>query len=286
MITLLQPLPSGNAVRVFLTPPPGAVYWRLLRRTADAFAGPDDPGAVLVAGQPESTDNVLLDDKALVNGVAYFYRAYAWNGVSWSVSASASVAPAATYQGDDIDPLSIVRDRLAAGLAVEVKRGALKPQSGAIPVLTAPFAAKDKVTFPVVSVHLEDDSPSQRAIGELLFPDEHEDEGGWTETEGWLARTTLNIVAVSLNPDERIALRRALKRIIQANLPVFDAHGLQQVEFTQKDTEDFESQNAPLYMVHGSFVCISSSYVSNSVGEIADVDATLSLYGMEPFSNG
>lgn len=286
MITLLQPLPAGNAVRIFLTPPPGAVCWRVLRRTADAFTGPDDVGAVLVAGQSESTDNVLLDDTALVNGIPYFYRAYAWDGLSWASSASVSATPVATYHGDNIDPLTIVRDRLSAGLAVEVKRGVLKPAASKIPVLTAPFAAKDQVTFPMVSVHLEDDSPSQRAVGELLFPDVHEGDGGWTESEGWLARTTLNIVGVSMNSDERIALRRALKRIVLANLPVFEAHGLQNVEFSQRDAEDFESHNVPLYLVNCSFTCIHASFVSDTVGEITDVDATLSFYGMEPLPNG
>lgn len=281
-ISLIQPLPIGNALRLFITPPLGALWWRVRRRTvATAFTGPDDGGAALVADQ--CVDNVVLDDIALVNDIAYFYRVYyRLPGDAWAESDIASGTPAATYQGDDIDPQTLVKDRLTVGLAVEVKRGVLKPQSGKIPVLTAPFSAVDKVTFPCVSVHLDSDGAADRALGEMLYADQHEAIGGWTETEGWLSRTQLNIVGVSLNPDERIALRQAIQRIMTGNLPVFDAHGLVQCDFSQRDTEDFEASNAPLFLTSGAFTCMAPSFVSDTVGEITDVDAALTFFGMEP----
>lgn len=280
MFAYVQPLPVGNAIRLLLTPPSGALYWRVLRRTADAFTGPDDAGAVQVVD--ECTENAVLDTLALVNGVAYFYRAYSWNGSAWTASETVTGTPAATYAGDTIDPQSIVRDRLQLGLAVEIARGALKPQSGKIPVLTAPAALQEAVTFPAVSVHLEDDSTSQRSLGEMLFSDEHQDgAGGWIETEGWLSRVTLNVVGVSLNSDERIALRQAIQRVITANLPVFDDHGLVQIEFSQRDIEQFSENNAPLYITSGVFTCMAPSYVQNTVGEITDAVSTLT-YGMDP----
>lgn len=281
-ISLVQPLPIGNAVWLFITPPPGALWWRVRRRTvATAFTGPDDAGAVLVADR--CGDNAVLDDVGLVNDIAYFYRAYyRMPGDAWVESDIASGTPAATYRGDDIDPQTIVRDRLSAGLAVEVKRGVLKPKDGKVPVLTAPFAQPDKVVFPCVSVHLDSDSPSNRALGEMLYADDHEPGGGWTETEGWLSRVQLNIVGVSLNPDERIALRQAIQRIMTGNLPVFDAHGLVQCEFSQRDTEELEANNAPLYLTSGTFTCLAPTFVSDTVGEITDVDAALTFFGMEP----
>lgn len=281
-ISLVQSLPIGNALRLFITPPPGALWWRVRRRTvATAFTGPDDGGAALVADQ--CVDNVVLDDIALVNDIAYFYRVYyRLPGDAWAESDVASGTPKATYQGDDIDPQTLVRDRLTAGLAVEVKRGVLKPKDGKVPVITAPFAQNDKVVFPCVSVHLDSDSPTDRALGEMLYADDHEMEGGWTETEGWLSRVQLNIVAVSLNPDERIALRQAIQRIMIGNLPVFEAHGLVQCEFSQRDTEDLESSNVPLYLTSGTFTCMAPAFVSDTVGEIADVASTLTFFGMEP----
>ena len=83
------PLSAGNAVRVFITPPAGALWWRVLRRTADVFTGQDDAGAVVALA--DGTDNTALDIAALVNGTAYFYRAYFWDGTAWAAGETVSV---------------------------------------------------------------------------------------------------------------------------------------------------------------------------------------------------
>ena len=148
MITNVQPLSAGNAARLFITPPSGAKYWRVLRRTADAFTGASDTGAVVVADQ--NTDNAVLDAHGLVNGTPYFWRDYAWTGSAWIDSgASISATPAATYVGDTNDPHHLVRDRVELGLAVEVSRGNIKPKSGKIPVLISPFAMAASGARPV-----------------------------------------------------------------------------------------------------------------------------------------
>lgn len=279
-ITLLEPLAAGNAVRIFIAPEPRAVFWRILRRTADLFTGADDVGAVVVADR--STDDCTLDLKALVNGTLYFYRCYSWDGAAWDAPASASVMPAATYRGDDIDPLQILRDRLAAGLAAEVARGALKPTTGAIPVLKSPFMLPDQIVFPTVFVHLDSFAPAERALGEEVLAPESLDEGEWEETEGFMARNALNIGAVSRMPDERNELRRALVRILQANFPVFAQAGLNLVEFNFADTEDLESKAAPLFMTGGSFSCVAMSFAGRRVPAISDVITHPQYTGMEP----
>ena len=139
MITNTQAPSVGNALRLFITPPAGAVYWRVLRRTADAFTGASDAGAVVVADA--CTDNAVLDVTGLVNGTPYYYRDYAWNGSAWlDPGQSASATPSTSYTGEAIDPQGIVRERVSLGLAAEVAAGRLKPTSGTIPVFTAPFA--------------------------------------------------------------------------------------------------------------------------------------------------
>ena len=65
MISLVQILPVGNALRIFITPPVGAEAVRLLRRTADTFTGYNDVGAFLVS---ESLDQAVIDTTGLVNG--------------------------------------------------------------------------------------------------------------------------------------------------------------------------------------------------------------------------
>lgn len=280
---MLQTLPVGNAVRVFITPPAGAQIWRVLRRTADAFTGPNDVGAVVVVD--ESTDNVVLDVTALENGTEYFYRDYSTTngGVTWADSgASLSTTPVADYQGDDIDAQELVRDRLILGMAVEVQRGALVPSTGKIPVVTAPFALMDGITFPCVSVHMDSTGPAERALGEDVLNEfvDHET-GAISEAEGWLARWRIGVVGVSLNPDERIALRKAIRRVIQANLGVFDNAGLIQIQFSQSDSEENLGDNARLYRTDGVFECLSPAFVTDAGPVVVDVGQHVNVFGQD-----
>lgn len=273
MISLIQALPAGNALRLFLSPPAGASVWRVLRRATGDFTGPDDPGAWLAV--PDGTDEVALDAIGLVNGVSYSYQLYALVGDVWVPSDVATATPAASYRDNIIDPQAIVVARLALGLAEEVRRGTLRPQSGKIPVVTAPFAMADGIKLPAVSVHLDLDAPADRAMGEMVFSDAHlTGIGGWDESEGWMSRVQLNIVGVTLNYDERIALRQAIKRIVIANLPVFADLGLLQVEFSQRDSESEGANNAVLYYSGGLFACVAPAVVSATVDEISDVSVT------------
>ena len=73
MISMLQPLPIGNAIRIFLTPLNEAKYWRVLRKGSDSFTGYNDTDAILVH---EGDDKTILDSLSLLNNVMAFYRAY------------------------------------------------------------------------------------------------------------------------------------------------------------------------------------------------------------------
>ncbi|PWC44279.1 hypothetical protein [Azospirillum sp. TSO22-1] len=225
----------------------------------------------------DCTDTVVLDQgKALLNGTLYHYRPYYRVGGFWVAGDSASATPAATYQGDAVDPQTLLCERLELGLAVEVARGTLAPASGAVPVLTVPHALSGQTVFPCVSVWVEENSTAERAVGEVLCDDEHLGDGGWVETEGWLSSTRLSVVGASSDPAGRIALRTAIGRVIAANLPVFAEYGLTQVTFSQKDSEDVTQSETPLYLVFGSFSCMTPSYIRNVVGEITDVETTVS----------
>lgn len=256
MISSALPLAAGNAVRLWLSPPAGAACWRILRRTDGSFAGPADPNAEVIAAC--SSETVVLDVLDLVNGTQYFYRDYTSpdGGQTWQDSGvTATATPAATYQDSETAVQQLVRDRLAAGLAVEISRGALTPRSGTIDVLMAPFAMADGTTFPVVSVHMDTESSADRVIGEEMTSD-FDAAFGVGDTAGWFSRVRLNIAAVSLNGDERIALRLAIRRIVQANLEVFADLGLMNMSLTLSDSENQIESNAPLYMTGGPFECV------------------------------
>jgi hypothetical protein len=276
MITRIEPIAVGNALRLFLEPATGAVYGRVLRRTADAFTGYNDTGAVLIADRVQ--DNNLVDVAALTNGTTYFYHSYSFDGAVWSDDGpSVTGTPAATYDDASVDPLSVVLDRLSAGMAIEVARGKLQPQSNSVPVINAPFMLSDGPKFPVVSVHLESSAPDVRAVGEVIDEDDLID-GQVISGEAWIERTRLNIVAASLNPDERLALRLSVGRVLKANLPVFDSLGMMTVEWSTSDMEDTEAYSAPLYMTAIQFSCLSVAGVTAPTDPITEIQVTGSAY--------
>ena len=258
---------AGNALRVFLQPPAGAARWRLLRKIDDTFTGPDDPDAAVVE---DGDTRVPLDADGLVNGVTYYYRPYYWVASAWQAGDTASAAPAASYEDQTPDLIGIVRDRLAAGLLVELQRGTLTHENGAIPVFTAP-PAYGAARWPIVSVHLSNEEPAERFIGESIGADVYSDADDWTEAEGYLAKVELAIIGWSLNPDERIELRKALRRIVIANFPVFDGFGIVNINFSQQDMEDFENYEAPVYQAMCTFSCMAPVAVASGATPISDV---------------
>lgn len=273
MISSVRPLYAGNALQVTLVPPAGAKLWRLLRKGADTFTGESDAQALVAY---EGTERCVVDAAVgLINETPAFYRAYYWDGAAWTASATASGTPRASYQDASTDALSLVRDRLEAGLAVEVTRGTFNVERGYIQVLTAPPAA-DTVELPVVTVHLELEKPGVRGIGEMPAADEIDGvDGQWVEHEGWLADVRLEVVGWSLNPDERIELRKALRRIVVANLPVFDAAGMVEIEFQQRDVDAISGEfAAPVYQSVGDFTCQAPVVVTDKVDPISDVITT------------
>jgi hypothetical protein len=258
MISFAQPLPIGDAVRVILAPIAGTASTRVLRKTTDDIVDQNDPAAAVVF---DGSDPAFIDISSLTNGTPYFYQAFDFDGdATWTASPSVSATPAATATVTAADPLELVRSRLAAGLKNEVISGALVNVTGAIPVLTAP-PTFEQSRFPMVTVHMGNDTPYARGVGELLAVDVF-DGNSWEASEGWLSDYSLNITGWVLNPDERIALRKSIKKVLVGNLPVFDEAGMVQISFNQTDTDDFDSYNAPVYMVVGSFNCLSPFVVT------------------------
>lgn len=280
MLSRIEPLAAGAALRAFLEPPAAARQVRLLRKVTDTFTGHDDAQAALVyAGDPV---NAVLDARGLQDGTLYHYRPYYWDGTAWAAGgASMSATPQARYQDASTDVLDVVRDRLRLGLQAEVARGTFKPDGGAIRVLVAP-PAFEGTRFPVVTVHLASETPAQRALGEMVEPDDWLDlDQRWGSGEGWLARVQLTIVGWCLNADERVDMRKALRRIIVANLPVFDAHGMVEVELSQQDVDSLGGEYAAdVFQAVCTFTCVAPVRVLNGPDTaILDVQSNLITEG-------
>lgn len=278
MVVAVTPLSIGNALRITLAPPDGAKLWNLLRNTTGTFIGPTDPTATLVA---QSNEKVLYDTVGLVNGTPYFYRAFYWDGTQFTAdAASVSGTPGFNYFDDSTDALTLLRDRMEVGIQNEVAAGRLTPgekSRGVIKVLTAPPVFED-AQFPVVVVHLTTESPAEHGIGEVIDEDVQAVNGMWNETQGWLAQTTISVVGWCLNPDERIAMRKALRRLVIGNLQVFYAAGLRNVEFSQQDTEELSGQyGCPVYWAECTFSCLSPVVVGGQVPSIADITVNFNV---------
>ena len=272
MISLAQPLPIGNAIRLLLSP--DSSVWRLLRKDVASFTGFDDPDAYVV--RDGGFELAVVDDFFLNNGQSYFYCLFSLVSGVWRASDVRMVVPSASYDELTWDALSVLRDRLDYGLSEEVQRGKLNHEYGRIPVLTAPPQFEDTV-FPLVTVHLTSETPVERALGEEVMVDFEVDGESIDSYEGWLARSQITVMGWCLNPDERIALRQALRRVVIGNLPVFEGAGMTQVEFQMQDSEDFQSYNAPIYQCMGSFSCTVPVAVSGRYARVQTLVSTLKI---------
>lgn len=260
---------------VAVTPPQPYPLWRILRKASATFTDQNDVGAVLLS---DSNDTFVVDAGAdLANGTTYYYTVFYFDSANddWIQDSVVPGVPASTLKDISVDALSILRDRLAVGLANEVAVGNLIAESGVIKVLTAPPIYED-TKWPVVSVHLQTEASGERALGEVLFPGQQPDESGnYPDGEGWLADTSILVVGWTLNPDVRIALRKALRRIVVGNLPVFDRLGLVEIDFSQTDMDELERYDAPVYQTVGTFTCQAPIAVTAEVSVIAGVDVTI-----------
>lgn len=266
------PESCGNAIRLFLSPPAGARHWRILRMPRHIRNDYQHAAQVY-----QGTDTVVVDTLALENEVKVFYVAeYHMDNGQTHYSNESSATPASTYEDFTTDVVSLMRARLEAGLMEEVKRGTLFNEMGYIQVLTAPPSLQNNLAFPLVTLILENESPAERSVGEQI-DDEYfdEDTQEYVEQVGWLADVNVSICGWSLNPDERIELRKAIRRILIANFNVFAVNGILLPSFTLSDVDAVSGEfDAPMYLVNGDFSCQAPVRIGlKASGTIVDTNA-------------
>ena len=272
---MIQNLHIGNALRLFLQPPVGALKWRVLRKPADNFTGPTDAGAIVAY---EGNEVIFTDVESLKNEEVAFYRPYyTSDGTNWTAGPTNHATPTADYVDNSPDVLGLLRDRLEAGLLVECQRGNFLPELGYIQVFTAPPSLERDLRLPLVTVHLESDEPGERGIGETIGGDEFDAIGfDWDEDQSWLASVQITVIGWSANSDERIELRKAIRRIIVGNLEVFASKCIQQVSISQHDIDAVNGEYpSPMYQCMSNFSCVSPVHVGGPVGVIQNVTQTI-----------
>lgn len=271
MISLVQPLHIGNAIRLHFAPPAGARVWRVLRKETNDIAGHEDPTAFRVY---EGAEDVAIDAMLLKNGIEQFYKPF-WtsDGTNWTAGPSVSGTPGADYAEYTTDVLSFLRERIEAGLLVEVERGNFQTELGYIQVLMGSPSLERDLRFPLVTLHMESETSGERALGEDISGDEFDAIGfDWDESEGWWGEHTVTVIGWSLNGDERNELRKALRRIVIGNMPVFEAQGWTRIDFRAEDIDAVNGEYpSPMYQVMGAFSCIAPVRVGGKVDAISTV---------------
>lgn len=273
MILMVQPLAAGNALRIALNPPVGTSRIRLLRKAGQGtFFGPDDPDALLIA---DGLDKSITDFSGLLNGEEVWYAAFYWvPGSGWIAAAPKKATPVASFAEIGTDVLSLVRERLQFGLKEIVDRGLVQHERGFIPTLLA-SPQVEEAPLPLVTVHLTNESPDLRFVGEMIATDQYDEASGdWKSFEGSYDKVDLSIVAWSLNSDERIVLRNSVKAVLRANLPIFDAAGMLLVSWSFSDVEDYERYQVPMYQAVCQFSCYAPSAVETVDSSVLGVSTT------------
>lgn len=271
MITMILPLAVGNALHLFLAPPAGATHWRVLRKGIPDISLNDPDAYVAYEGDIPA----FIDAHYLINEVPAFYQAFYFmgNGV-WEKSNLVSGTPVSTYEDYSTDVIHLLRERLEVGLANEVKRNPMFGGVQLIQVLTAPPSLQNDLLFPLVTLTLENESPVERFIGEM-GDEEYFDEKAneWVEVTGWLADVNVTITGWCLNPDERVALRNALRTVLIANFPVLAGQGVLLPSLTLNDSDAVSGEyDAPLYLVNGDFSCQAPARVGlRAAASVVDV---------------
>lgn len=276
MILYLQDLSRpGAAVLVTMAFPCRAQQMKLLRRWDNAFPEiPDDPQAsVIYADEPVAS---VLDWHAVLPGIEHWYQPYFFLDGTWQRSGEPRViVPTVQAHEPSMDSLDVIRERLEIGLNALLRNGLISHPRGVFAVLTAPPIIDDNA-FPMIAVRLQQGASETHVIGGY-FGTESLESGDVREFDGWLSRYRVQVEIWSLNPDERRLLRRAVRDILVANRDILEVLGLQELDVTFGDDEDYESHSATIYRTHASLSYLAPDVVWTDTPAIGSVPVSINV---------
>jgi hypothetical protein len=129
----------------------------------------------------------------------------------------------------------------------------------------------EDTVLPLVTVHLQNQASEVRGVGEVSGLDNYDEEADlWLSVEGGFDRVQVTIAIWALNGDTRKLMRRALRAILQANLPVFDAAGLVTPSWSMQDLEDYQTYAAPMFQTICTFDCLAPASVQSTTPPIVE----------------
>lgn len=269
MIQFIHALPAGTSALLLLRTEHAP--WRLVRKLDSAPADVDD-GELRLFGSQDGDLGQVIDYEGLIDGRETFYQLFSEQGGAWLPEGE----PKSCTPQYLLEPLfaspdfpGLVRSRIESALAAEVAADRLYHPSGFIPVMTA-YPREGSVRFPVVTVVLKDRRAEVRGVGEYIQETEQTD--AWSEFQGWLDRSTLEIAVWALGHADRVRLRDAVQRALMLNLQILAAAGYDLPDISEHDDQDFERYQAPVYQSIFNLSAVHPALVRTEYRKIASIE--------------
>ena len=237
---------------------------RILRKPTNNISGPTDPDATVVyvgAGilcapyrniyQP--VDGItpgqyrqILDTVDLDYNTQYYYAIYAMDSGELSPSDPALVRATTPHVSafEEIDILQTLIDYINPYMNAQIvtESLALRP-SQRINVLNGP-PLLESATWPMVSVHLDDDHPSEFAVGDIVGSNSPTGDG-IVHRRGYMSDVSISVVGWTENPDVRKSLYRNLKGCLISVRQLLENVGLMNIVLSGRYAEDFDNYQMP-----------------------------------------
>ena len=206
---------------------------------------PDPP---LQKGQARQFFDLTVEPNQL-----YTYAIYAANAGETDISAQVSqtVTVADIVALDEPDIVGLLLPFLRAGMARALVTGSLKipkktaDQITALPVVEGP-PRLEALTFPCVSIHLDDDSPSDYVVGDVTDSLAAANTLG-VNGLGYFSVQTITVAGWAQGPEIRRSLYRTLKGLLMAARRLLAAAGVEKSEFSGSYREEFEAYDFDLF---------------------------------------
>lgn len=195
----------------------------------------------------------ILDTSILPNQL-YTYAVYAMDEDESEVSAQAAASLTApdVMVLDEPDVVGLLLNFLKTGLARGLATNALKIAKATADAITELDVVEgppliDQVTKPCVSVHLDDDAPSDYVLGDMVDQVIGGDQLGGNGL-GYLSALSITVGGWAWdNPEVRRSLYRALKGLLMAARGLLIDAGAEKVELSGGYREDFETYDSPMF---------------------------------------
>lgn len=262
------PMMFGGGVRLEWISPIDATFDHvtILRKPTNTISGPTDPSATVVYigkgdvctpyrtiarpidGVTPARYRQIFDTMNIGYSLTYYYAIYAMDsgGIAISVAASMPAIMPSVSVFEELDVLQVLIDYINAYMNAQIVGQSLSLRSGqTINVLNGPPLI-DNATWPMVSVHLDDDHPSEFSLADSIGAD---DVTGDTtiHRRGYMSDASISVVGWTDNPDVRKSLYRNLKGSLISVRQLLENLGFMNIVVSGRYAEDFESYGMPLF---------------------------------------